>query len=96
MIPFSYFYIPLMSTGWFRDHCTPTACYRLDKLLPIDLCLLAPGKGRMPQMITKVTKANHSERVFGDKLMLHTVVSSLRTEARPSNIKGPSAGAVVL
>lgn len=47
-------------------------------------------------MISKVSKANHSERVFGDKLILHTVVSSLRTEVRPSNIKGPSAGTFVL
>lgn len=47
-------------------------------------------------MISKVSKANYSERVSGDKLILHSVVSSLRTEVGPSNIKGPSAEAVVL
>ena len=47
-------------------------------------------------MISKVPKANHLERLFGDQLILHTVVSLLRTKVRPSNIKGLSAGAVVL
>lgn len=35
--------------------------------------------GEMPQMISKVARANHSDgRVLGDNLILYKVVSSLR------------------
>lgn len=54
--------------------------------------------GEMPQMISKVARANHSDRrVLGDNLILYKVVSSLRAvKIGPSNIYGPLAGAAVL
>lgn len=52
----------------------------------------------MPQMISKVARANNSDRrVLRDHLILYKVVSSLgKVKIGPSNIYRPLAGAVVL
>lgn len=62
------------------------------------LMLGSSREGGMPQMISKLARANNSDRrVLRDHLILYKVVLSLgKVKIGPSNIYGPLAGAVVL
>lgn len=77
---FNHFHVRIKYTLWFKDNYKQALYYAFNKLLPIDLCPVIQGESKSPQMISKVIRANYSDRrVIGGNLILYKVLSSLGT-----------------